>query len=165
MTTVPRIPIGVQLTSAARAIERSFEAALAETGGSIPVWLVLLNLKLRRIASQRELAGLIGVQASTLSIHLSAMERDGLVARRRVARDRRTQFVELTPAGEAAFARIRSAAGAVDSALRRGLSDEETRQLEHTLALLVKNAAKLRGGDGGASASEGSPHIGSPSDI
>ncbi len=140
MPTVQRAPIGVLLTSAARAVERAFEAVLAESGGSIPVWLVLLNLKLHHNSSQRELAEAVGVQASTLSIHLSQMEREGLVARRRDPDNRRTQVVELTALGEAAFARIRSAAGAFDSMLRRGLSDEEARRLELVLRVLVANA-------------------------
>jgi MarR family transcriptional regulator, transcriptional regulator for hemolysin len=139
VTSAPRYPIGLQLTSAARTVERSFEAVLADSGGSIPVWLVLLNLKLRRTANQRELAEALGVQASTLSIHLSQMERDGLVTRQREPADRRTHIVQLTAAGEAAFARIRSAAGAFDSTLRRGLSEEEIGQLEHLLGVLIAN--------------------------
>ncbi len=142
MTIQARFPIGVQLTSAARVVERAFEAVLAESGGSIPVWLVLLNLKLRRSASQRELAAAVGVQASTLSIHLSEMEREGLVARRREPDDRRTHIVQLTAAGEAAFARIRSAAGAFDSALRRGISEEEIGLFENLLSLLVANVGR-----------------------
>ncbi|MGB9113341.1 MAG: MarR family winged helix-turn-helix transcriptional regulator [Acidimicrobiales bacterium] len=141
MTNEPRFPIGVQLASAARAVERAFETVLAESGGSIPVWLVLLNLKLRRSASQRELAAAVGVQASTLSIHLSEMERQGFVVRRREPDDRRTQTVQLTSAGEAVFARIRSAAGAFDSALRHGFSDEEISLFEHLLFRLVANVS------------------------
>ena len=68
------------------------------------------------------------------------MEREGLVACRRDPDNRRTQVVELTVLGEAAFARIRSAAGAFDSMLRRGLSDEEARRLELVLRVLVANA-------------------------
>jgi MarR family transcriptional regulator, transcriptional regulator for hemolysin len=145
MSLVPRLPVGVQLTGAARAIERSFAAVLAASGGSISVWLVLLHLKQRGSASQRELAAVIGVQASTLSLHLSEMERQGLIARQRVPEDRRTHAVELTAEGEAVFARMRSAAGAFDSALRRGLSEEDTAQLEQMLGVLVANAAGATG--------------------
>jgi MarR family transcriptional regulator, transcriptional regulator for hemolysin len=141
VTSGPRLPIGVQLTSAGHAVERAFEAVLAESGASIPVWLVLLNLKLRRSSSQRALAVAVGVQASTLSIHLSEMEREGLVVRRRDPVDRRNHIVELTALGEAAFARIRSAAGAFESTLRRGVSDEEVVRIEHLLSLLVANVS------------------------
>jgi MarR family transcriptional regulator for hemolysin len=141
VATALRVPIGVRLSTAARAVERAFESVLAASGASIPVWRVLLNLKLNVTASQGELAAAIGVQASTLSIHLSQMERDGLVQRCRDTDDRRTQIVELTAAGEAAFARIRSAAGAFDTSLRRGISDEAIAQVEHLLGQLVANVA------------------------
>ena len=42
------LPIGLRLAQASRTVERAFDAALAEAGGSLPVWLVLLNLKVRR---------------------------------------------------------------------------------------------------------------------
>ncbi|MGA8295670.1 MAG: MarR family winged helix-turn-helix transcriptional regulator [Acidimicrobiales bacterium] len=143
MDPASRVPIGVRLTSTARAVERAFDAVLADAGGSIPVWLVLLNLKLRRMANQRELAEAIGVRASTLSIHLSQMELEGLVVRHRDPANRRTQLVELTANGESAFARIRSAAAAFDSALRRGLSEDEVLQLERILTLLGGNLTNV----------------------
>jgi MarR family transcriptional regulator for hemolysin len=49
-------PIGLQLARAARLISRAFDDALSEADGSMPVWLVLLNLKIRPTANQRELA-------------------------------------------------------------------------------------------------------------
>jgi MarR family transcriptional regulator, transcriptional regulator for hemolysin len=143
VSLIPRLPVGVRLSSAARAVERSFAAVLAGSGGSISVWLVLLHLKQRGSACQRELAAAIGVQASTLSLHLSEMEREGLILRQRVPEDRRTHAVVLTSDGEAVFARMRSAAGAFDSALRRGLSEEDTAQLEQTLGVLVANASAV----------------------
>lgn len=143
----PALPIGIQLTVAARAVERGFEAALADAGGSIVTWRILLHLKLHGAPSQRSLAAAIGVEASTLSIQLSELERSGLVTRHRDPGDQRTQVVELTPAGEAAFARIRSAAGAFDSLLRRGLDEQDAPELERILAVLVENAAEAKGFD------------------
>src|ERR1035437_4963471 len=40
-----RPPIGLQLTRTARSVSRAFDDALAEAGGSLPVWLVLISLK------------------------------------------------------------------------------------------------------------------------
>ncbi len=42
------LPIGLRLNQAARAVGRAFDEALAEAGGSLPVWLILLNLITRR---------------------------------------------------------------------------------------------------------------------
>jgi MarR family transcriptional regulator for hemolysin len=50
------LPIGLQLARAAKSVRRAFDNALAEAGGSIPVWLVLISVKGRQLHNQRELA-------------------------------------------------------------------------------------------------------------
>src|ERR1700759_1332655 len=121
-------PLGLHLNRVARTSSRSFDETLAEAGGSLPVWLVLISLKSRPRASQRELAEAVGIQGATLTHHLNAMESGGLVTRRRDPENRRLHMVELTPDGEALFLRLRDAAAAFDRQLRAGLSDEQTRQ-------------------------------------
>ena len=49
------LPIGLRLAQTARAVERAFDEAPAAAGGTLPVWLILLNLKVRKPANQREL--------------------------------------------------------------------------------------------------------------
>ena len=142
-------PIGVHLARAARTVSRAFDDALAEAGGSRPAWLVLLNLKTRRLASQRELADAVGVTEATLTHHLNGMEAEGLITRRRDTANRSVHVVELTEAGEAAFVRLRNAAVAFDRRLRAGLTDEEIAGLERVLDRLASNAGA--DGDGGAS--------------
>src|ERR1700727_3424632 len=110
MSAPARLPVGLQLARAAKAISRAFDDALAEAGGSLPVWLVLISLKSGQRASQRELADAVGVQGATISHHLNAMESAGLVTRRRDARNRRLHLVELTPAGDVLFATLRGGA-------------------------------------------------------
>ena len=101
------LPIGLRLSQAARAVERAFDEALGEAGGTLPVWLILLNLKIRKPANQRELAEAVGVREATLTHHLNAMDARGLVTRTRDAANRRVQVVALTEAGEAAFGEMR----------------------------------------------------------
>ena len=133
-------PIGLRLSAAARVVSRAFDEALGEAGGSLPVWLVLLNVKARRAAgNQRELADAVGIREATLTHHLNAMEAEGLLTRRRDPENRRVHVVELTEAGEAAFARLREAAVAFDRRLRRGLSAEELDELERVLHRLAAN--------------------------
>jgi MarR family transcriptional regulator for hemolysin len=122
-------------------VSRAFDDALAAAGGSLPVWLVLLNLKTRRLANQRELAEAVGVREATLTHHLNAMENDGLVTRRRDSVNRRIHVVELTDAGEAAFLRLRTAAMGFDRRLRRGLGEEEIVGLGELLGRLAGNVA------------------------
>ena len=136
-----RTPIGLELARAARTVSRAFDDALAEAGGSLPVWLVLLNLKTRQLSKQRDLAEAVGVREATLTHHLNAMDSQGLVTRTRDPANRRVHVVELTPAGEAAFVRLAEAATAFDRRLRDGLSDADLDGLTALLGRLASNVA------------------------
>jgi len=136
-----RPPIGLQLARAAKSVSRAFDDALAEAGGSLPVWLVLISLKSRSLGNQRELADAVGIREATLTHHLNAMDAQGLVTRRRDPANRRVHLVELTEAGEALFLRLRDAAFAFDQRLRRGLSDRDAAVLEGLLLRLKRNVA------------------------
>jgi MarR family transcriptional regulator, transcriptional regulator for hemolysin len=133
------LPIGLRLTQASRAVERAFDEALGEAGGTLPVWLILLNLKIRRPANQRELAEAVGVREATLTHHLNGMDAHGLVTRTREASNRRVQVVAITEAGEAAFVRLREAAMAFDAKLRKGLADTDLETLSTLLGQLAAN--------------------------
>ena len=134
-------PLGLHLTRVARTVSRAFDDTLAEAGGSLPVWLVLISLKSRPLASQRELAEAVGIQGATLTHHLDTMESVGLVTRRRDPANRRLHLVELTPAGDALFLRLRDAATAFDQRLRAGLSEGDAGQLEALLTRLRENVS------------------------
>ena len=134
------LPIGLRLTQTARAVERAFDEALGAAGGTLPVWLILLNLKIHKPANQRELADAVGVREATLTHHLNAMDARGLVTRTREPSNRRVQVVALTEAGEAAFVRLREAAMAFDATLRVGLADADLETLSALLGHLAANA-------------------------
>jgi MarR family transcriptional regulator for hemolysin len=133
------LPIGLRLSQTARAVERAFDEALGEAGGSLPVWLILLNLKIRKPANQRELAEAVGVREATLTHHLNAMDARGLVTRTRDAANRRVQVVALTEAGETAFVRMRDTAIAFDAKLRADLADADLAMLGILLGQLAAN--------------------------
>ena len=146
-----RPPIGRQLAGTAKIVSRAFDDALAEAGGSVPVWLVLISLKSQRLRNQRELAAAVGIREATLTHHLNSMDEQGLITRRRDPSNRRVHLVELTDAGEAAFDRLRGAATAFDKRLRAGLSDEDIDLLAGLLGRLEANAtgsASLPGSPG-----------------
>src|SRR5215510_5754842 len=142
-----RTPIGLELARAARTVSRAFDDALAGAGGSLPVWLVLLNLKTRQLSSQRGLAEAVGVREATLTHHLNAMEGQGLLTRTRDPANRRTHIVELTPVGEAAFLRLREAAMAFDHRFR---NDTTTTELDGLAAVLGRLAGNVAGEQGPA---------------
>jgi MarR family transcriptional regulator, transcriptional regulator for hemolysin len=138
------LPVGRQLARVAKSVSRAFDDALAQAGGSLPVWLVLISLKSRPSATQRALAGEVGISEATLTHHLNAMDAQGLVTRRRDPGNRRVHLVELTEAGEAAFGRLRDAALAFDQRLRRGLGEDDVAGLQALLSRLERNVS---GGD------------------
>jgi len=127
------------LARTAKTVSRAFDDALAEAGGSVPVWLVLISLKSQRLRNQRELAAAVGIREATLTHHLNSMDEQGLITRRRDPANRRVHLVELTDAGEAAFHRLRGAATDFDQRLRAGLSDEDTQLLTGLLGRLEAN--------------------------
>ena len=133
-------PIGLRLTQVSRAVSRAFDEALTAAGGSLPVWLVLLNVKTRSLANQRALAEAMGIREATLTHHLNAMEASDLVTRQRDPANRRIHIVALTRAGEEAFVRLRGAAMAFDRQLRRGITDEDAAILGDLLGKLATNA-------------------------
>lgn len=134
-------PIGVYVTRSAKALSRSFDAALAEQGGTLPSWLVLTSLVGGPHRSQRTIAAEVGVEGPTLTHHLNRMEVDGLVTRQRDPHDRRTHQVELTDEGQAAFRSLLGAVQSFDAQLRTGFTDDELLTLRLLLGRLVANAA------------------------
>jgi MarR family transcriptional regulator for hemolysin len=126
-------PLGLRLARTAHAATQAFERAMAEAGGSASTWQVLLLVRSKEWGTQSELANAMGVTGATLTHHLNAAERQGLVRRWREPDNRRVQRVELTPAGIAMFDRLRNVAIQHDKRLRGPLTDEETEQLADLL--------------------------------
>jgi MarR family transcriptional regulator for hemolysin len=137
-------PIGLDVTRTGRVLSRAFNDALTTVGGSLPQWLVLLALTRGEHTMQRDLAESVGIEGATLTHHLNRMETDGLVQRERVAGNRRTQLVTLTPAGEALFATLLEAVVAFDRELRRGFSAAELATARTLLARLRANLDQQR---------------------
>jgi MarR family transcriptional regulator for hemolysin len=132
-------PIGRQLASTAKAVSRAFNDALAEAGGTLPIWLVLSTLRDGRWRTQHELARAVGIEGPTLTRHLDGLERAGLVVRRRDPGDRRAVQVELTDAGHATHDRLLTSVIAFNRRLRAGLSEEDVERLRTILARLEAN--------------------------
>ncbi len=140
MTPFDRPPVGMNLARTSKVVAQAFDAAMAEAGGTLPVWLTLLSVKSKELANQRELAGMIGIQGATLTHHLNAMEAQGLLTRRRDPENRRVHQVALTEAGEALFEKLRLAAVAFDKRLRAGIPDDRLAEFAEMLAMLRANA-------------------------
>jgi MarR family transcriptional regulator for hemolysin len=142
MSEPVRSPIGVVLARTAKTVSRVFDDALAEAGGSLPIWLILISLKSGQAGNQRELAEAVGIQGATLTYHLNAMEIDGLITRQRDPANRRIHQVRLTDNGEVLFQRLAAAAVTHDRRLRTNLSAADVTALEDLLDRLRDNVTR-----------------------
>src|SRR5262245_59228076 len=137
-------PIGLLLATASKEVGRAFNDALAESGGSIPMWLILNALKSERRRTQLDLARSVGIEAPTLTRHLDSMEQGGLVERQRGGRDRRAIQVELTRAGHAMHACLLKAVISFNRRLRTDLSSDDVETLRQLLDQLQVNVREPR---------------------
>jgi MarR family transcriptional regulator, transcriptional regulator for hemolysin len=135
------LPIGLHLNQAARVVGQQFDRALTEAGGSLPIWLVLLSLASGQPATQRALAGTVGISEATLSHHLNSLEIAGLVTRTRNTSNRRVHDVAVTDEGRNVFRRLRTAAEAFDATLNHDLSQQDQAQLAELLDRVVANVS------------------------
>jgi MarR family transcriptional regulator, transcriptional regulator for hemolysin len=140
-------PLGLLLATTSKAVGRAFNGALAESGGSIPIWLILNALKAEPRRTQLDLARAVGIEGATLTRHLDGIERAGLVERRRGTPDRRTVQVELTQAGQTLHARLLKTVIRFNQQLRAGFGDADEEALRRMLNQLQTNVG------GGASKS------------
>jgi MarR family transcriptional regulator for hemolysin len=132
-------PIGLRLALTSKAVSRAFNDALAEAGGSLPMWLVLTSLRDGDPRTQLDLARAVGVEGPTLTRHLDTFEQAGLVGRHRDTGDRRAVRVELTEAGVRQHGELLKAAIAFNERLTAGLGEAELKQLADGLARLEQN--------------------------
>ena len=106
------------------------------------MWLVLLSNELKDFDTQQELAREMGIEGPTLTHHLDAMERDGLVVRRRDPDNRRAVRVELTEEGRRLFEKLRRAAVDFDERLRSGLSEDRVAVVRDHLTRMAENITR-----------------------
>ena len=69
-------PIGLQLAHSAKHVGRAFNDALAQVGGSMPMWFILTNLKGEAWRTQHELARALRIEGPTLTRHLDGRPED-----------------------------------------------------------------------------------------
>jgi MarR family transcriptional regulator for hemolysin len=118
-------------------VAQAFERAMAEAGGSASTWQVLLLVRTQSWGTQSELAEELGLTSATVTHHLNALERKGLVRRWREDSNRRVQRVELTEDGVELFDRLRDVASRHDKRLRSQLSEDEVSRLGDLLGQLA----------------------------
>lgn len=132
-------PLGLLLATTSKAVGRAFNDVLGESGGSIPIWLILNALKMEPRRTQQDLARAVGIEGATLTRHLDGIEQAGLVKRQRGTPDRRTIQVELTQAGDSLHARLLKAVISFNQQLRAGMDTGDLDALRRMLEQLQAN--------------------------
>lgn len=129
------LPLGRQLAFTAKAVREWFDAALAEHGGSLPMWIVLTHaLEVDDPPSQRELADRMGIGGATLVRHLDRLEAEGLVTRVADPHDRRVTRIGLTDAGRRRHAELAVVAARHDAEMQALIDPDEERVFRSVLS-------------------------------
>ncbi len=139
---------GYLLSDAARLMRTVFDRRMRALGLTRSQWLVLTRLHRRPGASQTELSEMLEVEKASAGRMVDRMERNGWVARRADAGDRRINRIYLTREAERVHARMWVIAEAmVDDALA-GLTAREQAELTRLLGRVKTRL--LRMADGGS---------------
>jgi MarR family transcriptional regulator for hemolysin len=122
----PRLRFGVRLVVLARAWRRELDRRLAGLGLTDATWSPLVHLgDATGALTQKDLAALAGVDASTLVRLVDILAARGLVERRPHPTDRRTNLIVLTNAGRHALDEIRILIGEAEVDMLSSLGEDE----------------------------------------
>jgi DNA-binding MarR family transcriptional regulator len=133
--------VGFLLARASGLFARAGNAALAPFGLRVRSYSVLLlACEARDGISQRDLAGVLGLDPSQVVLLVDDLASAGLVERRTSPSDRRTKLVAATEKGHALRVRAVAAVAAVEGDQLAALSVDE-RRLFHDLLLRVVGEA------------------------
>jgi DNA-binding MarR family transcriptional regulator len=108
---------------------------------AVPEWRVLAALLDLGASTINRLADVTVVDRTTLSRVLDRMERRGLVARARLAADKRSYEIRLAPAGRAMLRRIWPAMAYHNQRAVAGFSAAELERLRRLLRKMIANVA------------------------
>jgi DNA-binding MarR family transcriptional regulator len=131
--------IGVAFLLAQLGAQSAQQYAVALQGLDItpPLAGIMRQLRMAPGLSQQQLAERLGSFPSRIVGQLDDLEARGWVVRGRDGADRRINVINLTKAGESAFARIAAVSQAHDKSVSAVLSDDEYRVLNDLLARLA----------------------------
>jgi DNA-binding MarR family transcriptional regulator len=108
---------------------------------SVPQWRVLAALVDLGTCTINRLSDLTVVDRTTLSRTLDRMEKNGLVARKRVEADKRSYEIRLTAAGCAMLRRIWPVMSYHNERAIAGLSKDEIERLKAIIRKMIANVA------------------------
>ena len=144
---VPTLPsettTGQDLMVSLLAVSRRLKSRLPQGQVDPAMMFVLHHVHANGSLRVSELAGCMGLDASTASRHVRHLEDSGFLARTGDPGDRRASRIRLTPKGRAALARAMRARAAVVDRAMAGWSAEDRTALTTLLARLADSLDRL----------------------
>jgi DNA-binding MarR family transcriptional regulator len=125
-----------------KAVARVFEVqdrALAPIGLTARQGLILLSCDLEEANTAAELAGLYGLEASSITRLVDRLEKKRLIERTRSRSDRRKAILILTRKGKAALQRAVRIAGPIARTTWKGVTEEERKTLATIVTKVLNN--------------------------
>lgn len=140
---------GFQFSVLARQWRRTLEKSLDAAGLSDAIWAPLIHLQeCGGGITQKELAGLVGIDGSTLVRLLDILAEKGFIERRVDATDRRANLIHLTDAGREAVIEIRQVLSRAEADMLAGVSDAELDMMVGVFDRIGKRLRDLQGHKG-----------------
>ncbi len=125
-----------------RAYVRALQMRLAEHSVSFGHWTFLRVLWERDGLTQRELSTEAGVMEPTTYSAVKAMEKLGLITRRRAPGNKKNLYVYLTPKGRALKRKLVPLAQEANAVAVDGLSERDVERTRQTLLAIIENLAR-----------------------
>jgi len=133
--------VGTAIFLASKSLERAAEYRIKnELGLTSSQWKVILALKFFNGISQKELAGKIYVDGSTLVPVIDKMENGGLVERKPDPNDRRNNLIFLTKKSESLVDSIIEILLQLRKEFYKGISQKEQDKVQTILRKITDNA-------------------------
>jgi len=146
-TTVPepvaRLELSEHLPYLIRHVYAQLEAAsagrLAQFGVNVAVWRILAVLWQHGDLAHRELSELTSIEVSTLSRVSKAVQRDGLIRRKRTLADQRTVRVTLTDKGRDLVQQIIPSAVKMQKQIAGSMTAKDVETVTRLLHVIAEN--------------------------
>ena len=134
------------IARAARQWRRAVDRRLQPFGLTEATWLPLIHLaRAPAPVRQKDLAGSLVLDGSSVVRLLDALEAAGLIERHEESGDRRAKTISVTERGLSIIDRVEAASREVRNATLVGLSLEEIETATGALELVCQNLAKQQG--------------------
>jgi DNA-binding MarR family transcriptional regulator len=132
--------LGYLIKHAHLQLEERTDAALARLGVTSRDLGALRVIAGGEAASQQEVAGVLGVDRTSMVALLDTLESRGIVARRPSEHDRRRNVVELTGTGRRLFEQAEAASLAVERDFTASLGAQGAAKLRHALRTALQGS-------------------------